>query len=263
MEPTTTSLRAEGDDLEALVRPLSDAAWQTATPAPGWTIAHQIGHLQWTDEVALLAVCHPDDFAAVVEQARADPLGLTDEAAAERAALAPVDLLGRWSRGRAALAAALESAPSDQRLPWFGPPMSPRSMATARLMETWAHGLDVADALGVRREPTARLRDIAHLGVRTREFAYRINGLVPPANGVRVELVAPNGEFWAWGPDDAVDRVTGTAEAFCLVVVQRREVTDVDLTAVGDEARRWLSIAQAFAGAPKSVVRAARARGRS
>ena len=50
-------------------------------------------------------------------------------------------------------------------------------MATARLMETFAHGRDVADALGAHaRAATARLRHVCHLGVRTRGFAYLING---------------------------------------------------------------------------------------
>ncbi|PRC49818.1 wyosine base formation domain-containing protein, partial [Mycobacterium sp. ITM-2017-0098] len=105
-----------------------------------------------------------------------------------------------------------------RKLAWFGPPMSAASMATARLMETWAHGLDVADTLGVRRVPTARLRSIAHIGVRTRDFAYMVNGLTPPAEPFHVKLSAPDGSTWAWGPEDAAQRVTGSAEHFCMLV---------------------------------------------
>jgi uncharacterized protein (TIGR03084 family) len=123
-------------------------------------------------------------------------------------------------------------------------------MATARLMETWAHGLDVADALGVKRPATARLRSIAHIGVRTRDFAFSINGLTPPADPFHVELRAPDGSVWEWGPKDAVQRVTGSAEDFCMLVTQRRPPTDLDVTADGAEAVKWLSIAQAFAGPP-------------
>ena len=139
----------------------------------------------------------------------------------------------------------------------LSPRMSPRSMATARLMETWAHGQDVADALRVHREPTERLRDVAHLGVRTRDFAFSINEIDAPAEEFRVELTAPDGSVWTWGPEDAAQRVTGSAEDFCLLVTQRRELDQVDLVAMGDDAHRWLEIAQAFAGPPKSVVRAA------
>ncbi|NEC84228.1 TIGR03084 family protein, partial [Streptomyces sp. SID7958] len=142
------------------------------------------------------------------------------------------------------------AVPSGVRVPWYGPPMSAASMATARLMETWAHGLDVADALGVERAPTARLRHIARLGVRTRDFAYAVHGLTPPAEPFRVELTAPGGELWTYGPEDAAQRVTGPGLDFCLLVTQRAHRADLALTAVGPDADRWLDIAQAFAGPP-------------
>ena len=110
-------------------------------------------------------------------------------------------------------------------------------MATARLMETWAHGLDVADALGVKRPATARLRSIAHIGVRTRDFAFAINGLTPPLEPFRVELRAPDGSTWSWGPEDAAQRVTGSAEDFCMLVTQRRPRAALDVTAEGADAR--------------------------
>ena len=128
--------------------------------------------------------------------------------------------------------------------------MSAASMATARLMETWAHGLDVADTLGITRPATARLRSIAHIGVRTRDFAFALHGLTPPAEPFRVELGAPDGSTWTWGPDDAAQRVTGSAEDFCMLVTQRRPRAALDVHVVGDDAEKWLPIAQAFAGPP-------------
>ena len=73
-------------------------------------------------------------------------------------------------------------------------------MATARLMETWAHGQDVADALGVPRAPTDRLRHVAHIGVRTRDFAYLVRDRTPPAEPFRVELAGPSGDAVDVGP---------------------------------------------------------------
>lgn len=254
---TTDHLTAEGDDLQGLVADLSPDQWRVDTPAVGWSIAHQIGHLAWTDEVALAAVTDADAFNATLTHAAANPVHFTDETAAERAALPAAQLLSQWQAGRAELAAALQNLPPDAIIPWFGPPMKTRSMVTARLMETWAHGQDVADALGVRRVPTDRLKDIAHLGVRTRSFAYAINDLpVPPAEP-RIELTAPSGELWTWGPEDAADRITGPAEDFCLAVTQRRELSELALVATPGAATEWLTIAQAFAGAPKAAVRAA------
>lgn len=123
-------------------------------------------------------------------------------------------------------------------------------MATARLMETWAHGQDIVDALGVQRVATDRIRNVAHIGVRTRDFAYLIRDLTPPDEPFRVELAGPSGDLWAWGPDDAAQHVVGPALDFCLLVTQRRHRDDLALVATGLEAERWLGIAQAFAGPP-------------
>ena len=253
MSATISAFLDECADLDALVTPLDDAGWRTATPATGWTIAHQIAHLAWTDEVSLLAASDPPAFAREVEAALRDITGHVDTQAAKGASAPPAELLARWRTGRTALAAALRATPDGTKLPWFGPPMSAQSMATARLMETWSHGQDVADALGVRRQPTARLRDICHLGVRTRDFAYVINDLEVPSAPFVVELTGPDGQVWTWG-EGGTDSVTGSAEEFCLVVTQRRPVADTGLVATG-EAAHWLTFAQAFAGAPTTVAR--------
>jgi uncharacterized protein (TIGR03084 family) len=243
-------LRAESDELDALVAPLAEDRWTAPTPAEGWTIAHQIGHLLWTDRGALVSVTDSDAFADVVKTALEDPIGFVNTAADELAAVPPAELLADWRATRAQLHDALLAVDDGRKLPWFGPPMSGPSMATARLMETWAHGLDVADALGVTRPATARLRSIAHIGVRTRDFAFVINELSPPVEPFRVELRAPDGSLWAWGPEAATQRVTGSAEDFCFLVTQRRPLHELDVTVSGDDAARWLPIAQAFAGPP-------------
>src|SRR6186997_947071 len=176
-EPMVADLRAESDALDTLVADLPEAGWRTPTPSPGWTVAHQIAHLWWTDRVSLKSITDEDAFTAVLGEAAKDPLGFVDAGAEELALTPPAELLTSWRRDRAALHDALLGVADGRKLPWFGPPMSAPSMATARLMETWAHGLDVADALGVRRPATARLRSVAHIGVRTRDFAFAINGL--------------------------------------------------------------------------------------
>jgi uncharacterized protein (TIGR03084 family) len=248
--PVIDDLRAEGDALDALVAELPDERWALGTPAPRWTVAHQIAHLAWTDHSSLLAVTDQDAFAREVEKALAEPGDFVDNGAEEGAAKPPARLLDDWRSGRRALEDALRAAPDGARFPWYGPPMSTASMATARLMETWAHGLDVAEALGVVPAPTGRLRHIARLGVRTRDFAFGVHGLPAPFEEFRVELTAPSGEVWAYGPEDAVDRVTGPALDFCLLVTQRAHRTDLALHAEGDGADRWLDVAQAFAGPP-------------
>lgn len=249
-EPMVADLRAESAALDALVADLPEEGWQTTTPSPGWTVAHQVAHLWWTDRVSLKSVTDEDTFAAVLGEAAKDPLGFVDAGAEELARTPPAELLASWRADRAALHDALLGVADGRKLPWFGPPMSAPSMATARLMETWAHGLDVADALGVRRQPTARLRSVAHIGVRTRDFAFTVHGLTPPAELFHVELNGPDGNVWSWGPADAAQTVTGSAEDFCMLVTQRRAPRELGIVAVGPDAEKWLTIAQAFAGPP-------------
>ena len=126
--------------------------------------------------------------------------------------------------------------------------MGAKSFLTARLMETWAHGQDVVDSIGASRPPTDRLRHIAQLGFITRGWSYVNRGLAPPESAVFVELAAPSGAAWTWGPVEAADRVGGPAEDFCLVVTQRRHLDDTALHVEGENAREWLLFAQAFAG---------------
>jgi len=252
LDDLLADLGAESDRLWSTVAGLDAGGWATPTPAPGWTVATQVAHLLWTDEVAVIAATDTPEgkaaWDALVLEAIADPMGYVDQQALEVARLAPQALLARWGAAREALPRALRDYPEGQRMPWFGPPMSPASMATARFMETWAHALDVYDALGVEAEPTDRIRHVAHLGVRTRSFAFSVHGLEPPAEEFRIELTAPSGELWTWGPEDAAQSVRGSAWDFCLLVTQRVHRDDTDLVAVGADAERWLTIAQAFAG---------------
>jgi uncharacterized protein (TIGR03084 family) len=243
-------LEAESAALDALVAGRDAEDWTLATPAPGWSIAHQIGHLLWTDRVALTSITDEAAFAEILAAAGADPDGFVDAAAEDLARRPPAELLAQWRDTRAALHQALREVPGGRRLQWFGPPMSAASMATARLMETWAHGLDVADALGVSVASTDRLRAVAHLGVRTRDFAFAVHGLTPPAEPFRVELSAPDGGVWTWGPEDAAQRVSGPALDFCCLVTQRRPRGELAVRAEGEDATQWLQIAQAFAGPP-------------
>jgi uncharacterized protein (TIGR03084 family) len=239
---------AECADLDTIVAALPAADWALPTPAPGWTIAHQIGHLMWTDDVATLSATDAAAFAELVREAMPRALTFVDEAAELAAVTPPAELLERWRSGRSRLLEALRAVPAGAKLSWFGPPMSPASMATARLMETWAHGQDVADALAITRTPTARLRNIAHIGVRTRNFAYAVHERPAPAEEFRIELTAPDGETWTWGPEAAAQRITGPALDFCLLVTQRRHRDDLALRTIGADADEWLDIAQAFAG---------------
>lgn len=246
-------LVAEQGVLDDIVAYLPDPSWTTPTPSPGWTVAHQIAHLTYFDGTARLAIVDQPAFQTAVAELMAHSSG--GPAEADRFTmgplldLSPADLLRRWRTGRAALAEAASSLANDDRIDWYGPSMGSKSFLTARLMECWAHGQDIVDALGAARPATDRLRHIANLGFLTRGWSYVNRGLDVPPEPVRVELVAPSGARWAFGPADAAETVRGSAEEFCLVVTQRRpvEMTSLEATPL---ARDWLEKAQAFAGPP-------------
>jgi len=251
LDDLLADLAAEGDRLRAAVAVLDETEWVRDTPAAGWTVATQVAHLLWTDETATTAArAHLDQAAwdAVVLAAMADVEGFVDTSALELAGLPTDELLTRWDAARVALGHALRELPEGQKMPWFGPPMSAASMVTARFMETWAHALDVYEALEIEPEITDRIKHVAHIGVRTRGYSFVTNGLEVPDAEVRVELTAPSGELWAWGSDDAPERLTGSAYDFCLLVTQRVHRADTDLVADGPGVDAWLDVAQCFAG---------------
>ena len=247
MRSICDDLDAEHRDLDSIVAGLDDAQWGTDTSSPGWTIRDQISHLWSFDQRAVLALTDLDAFAADTHWVASH--GGTDASIVPGRSMASADLLHHWRAERDELIDIARSLDPSTRVQWYGPPMGARSFITARLMETWAHGQDVADALGVVRRPTERLRHVAHIGVRARPFSYVLRGMATPEVDVAVHLTAPDGEHWDWGESD-VDTVSGTAADFCLVVTQRRHLADTGLRVVGDVAAEWMSIAQAFAGSP-------------
>ena len=244
---------AEHDDLRAILAGIPAEDWERPTPASGWTVRDQISHLAYFDSAARLAMVDPDAFRAARAEALADIEKFVATTLSYGEGISGAELLDRFTEERRSLVEAARSMPEGVRIPWYGPDMSVPSKITARIMETWAHGQDVADALGVTRRPTDRIRHVCDIGIRARPFSYRSRGQEPPETPLRVELVAPDGSLWEWGPSDATDRVTGPALDFALVVTQRRLLADTAVAAEGDDARTWIAFAQAFAGNPTTT----------
>ena len=245
--------------LDEVVAGLDDAAWALPTPSDRWSVADQIAHLTFFDRAAVVAIRDPDAFGALFEallgSAADGDEGVDAHTLGEFRAMSPAELLEAWREGRRRLSAAADTLQEGARVNWFGPPMSGRSFLTARLMEVWAHGQDICDAVGAARPPTDRLAHIARLGFLTRSWTFINRGEDAPTSEVRVELRAPDGTAtssagWEFGPADATERVSGSAEDFCLVVTQRRHLDDTALRIVGDDALSWMTQAQAFAGPP-------------
>jgi uncharacterized protein (TIGR03084 family) len=245
--------QAEHDALAEILEDVPPDDWERPTPAEGWTVRDQLSHLAYFDGTARLSMADPDAFRVHRAEAVADIEKFVGNALAYGRGIPGSELLDRFAAERRGLVEAALAVPDGVRIPWYGPDMTVASSITARIMETWAHGQDVADALGVTREPTGRLRHVCDIGVRARPFSYRNRGLEPPDTPLRVELIAPDGGTWEWGPADAADRVTGTALDFALVVTQRRHCDDTTVTAVGADAVTWIGFAQAFAGNPTDI----------
>jgi uncharacterized protein (TIGR03084 family) len=232
--------------LATVLDAVSPSELDRPTASPGWTAADQVAHLAYFDDAARLAIVAPDEFVAL-RNALLPQLDRADELTLRRD-LPAADLVGLWREKSSVLLSAARGMPDEKaRLEWFGPPMSAKSFITARLMETWTHGQDVVDALGVTRAPTVRLRHIVRLGIVTRGWSFVNRGMAPPAGDVALNLTGPSGEPWCSGSDE-VGRIDGPAVDFCLVVTQRRHVDDTDLVVSDGPAREWMLHAQAFAG---------------
>lgn len=242
-------LEAEQADLRKLLESLSDSQWELLTHAPGWLVRDQVMHLSQADQSATLALRDPEGFKAAARQRRGD--GNAEERyLAEGRALTATEMFERWTRTASELVVEARKTEAGGRVPWFGPAMSPGSFLTARMMETWSHGLDVADAVGATAPETDRLRHVAFIACRARPYSYQNRGLELPPGDVFVELTLPSGARWTFGDPGSTNRVEGSASDFCAVLTRRRHVDDTALRATPGPAREWMEIGQAFAGPP-------------
>ena len=250
LDALLADLRAECAALAGIVNPLTPGEWATVTPAAGWDIRDQIWHLAWYDGAAYRAIAEPESYAAEWAGVFTDIDAYAGGVAQRGRELAPSAVLARWREQAELFQRAALAAGPRARVAWHDTQMSVASMVTARIQETWAHGQDVRDALGLPPEASDRLRHVAHIGCGALPYAFLAHGKQPPATPVHVELALPSGAVFQSGPQDAADRVTGRAIDFCLVVTQRRHLSDVGLEVTGPVAAEWLPIAQSFAGPP-------------
>lgn len=249
MKEICRDLADECQALDDMVSDLDEDAWHRVTPFYGWTVKDQISHLAFFDRMARLSACQPESFAREMAEYAKDMLNLFQNTMEPGRKKSIRDLLAWWREERRGMIQAFLGMDPKARIPWHLP-MSVKSSATARLMETWAHGQNVVDAFGAARQNTDRLRHIAHLGVVTFGWSFSCRSLPVPSAEVRVALKAPSGALWTWGPEGADDLVEGDAEDFCLVVTQRRHFADTNLVIRGETAEKWMSVAQCFAGPP-------------
>ncbi|MFH9426160.1 TIGR03084 family metal-binding protein [Streptomyces sp. NPDC017529] len=238
----------EGAWVDGLVDGLDDSEWEAGTPAPGWTVAHQIAHLTMVFSLAEKAAAAPRAFGAVIGGLK----GSFDEAV--QAGLLPylgngnAKLLDQWRAQRAATERALSALPPEQIVPWLVRPIPAGVLAAAGMMELFAHGQDIADARGTAPERTDRIRHVAGFVALTWDFGYRSRELPVPGRGLRFEVTGPSGAEWVFGDLEADECVSGPAVDLCLLATRRRHRDDLALSASGPVADQWLDIAQAYRG---------------
>ena len=192
MHAICADLHAEHTALDTLLVGLDEAGWNTPTPAPGWMVRDQISHIGSTDRTATIAAAEPQRFHAEIA---AQPRERRSIAQLEVGrSMSGAELLAWWRARRSAMLEVFGRLDAKTRIPWFGPAMSAVSFATARLMETWAHGQDIVDALGLSRPATERLRHVAYIGVLARPFSYTTRGRAAPPEPVYVALQSPSGD---------------------------------------------------------------------
>jgi uncharacterized protein (TIGR03084 family) len=249
MKEIVADLKAEQESLDRFLQTLGEEQWDLSSPAEGWTLKDSVSHIAHIDEVSV-SVLQGDNTP--LEEAAGIESRLNNAGLKKGQTMKPAEVLSWWRGIRAVMLEELLKCDPKKRLPWFALPMGARAFATARLMETWAHGLDCYDTLGAEPEDTDRLRHIALLAYMVRPFAYQINGLKVPETPLRLELRLPSGSPWSQGPEDAKDIIRGQAGEFCRVAVRRRHWQDTSLYIEGDEARRFIEIVQTYAGSPGS-----------
>ena len=237
-------LRAEGDELFAFLETIPEDQWSRETPFKSRTIDWVVQHLHDADRWTVHSVTDPDGFIKWRDDAMR--LGL-----AAPASLHGKALLERWRAYSKDLCNALEAADPAMRAPWFGPDMGIAMMATARQMETWAHGQDIYDLFQVERIPNDRIRNICHIGVRTFGWTFVNRKLPVPGPIPYVRLDAPSGAVWEWNDPSDEECVSGSAVEFAHVVTQGRNIADCNLSVAGTVANSWMAIAQCFAGPPE------------
>lgn len=244
--------RAESDDLYQLISPEDDSVFARVTLFKGWTVNDVLTHLHHWNWAADAALNDDLEFEAMIDAiAPAVVKGQLRQFENQRhAGLTGRDLLETWQATAAQVAENFHRADPKQRVKWAGPSMSARSSITARLMETWAHGQAVYDLLGVERQSADRIKSIVVLGLNTFGWSFQVQGMEVPEEVPCLRLTAPSGETWEWNAANAANQISGSAEQFCQVVTQTRNIGDTLLKVTGDTATRWMASAQCFAGPP-------------
>ena len=251
MTPEALDFKAECEQICALLKDKDETVFDRVSQFKAWTIGDIIGHLHLWNIAADLSLNDPAAFmklmAATMIQISAGR-SHTELQAEYFKGQSDVEIFSAWAGYFPEMAARFHAADPDDRVKWVGPDMSVRSCIIARQMEHWAHAQAIFDSLGVERENADRLKNVAHIGVTTFSWSFRVRGKTPPSPKPYVELTSPSGEIWTWNVPQSDNKISGSATEFSQVVTQCRNIKDTELVMIGDIADEWMTHAQCFAG---------------
>ncbi len=240
--------RAESGALFTLLERADPACFDEPTQFKDWSINTVLQHLHFWNQMANFQLTDEAELRTTLKKISAFKGGMRAYEAAYFEGLSGADLLAAWHEGVEITADIFSSCDPKARLKWAGPDMSARSSITARLMETWAHGQEIYDHLGIVRQNEDRIQNIVVLGVNTYGWTYKTRGQTPGGPMPYLSLKGPSGTIWTYGEVSETSRIEGPAEAFCQVVTQTRNIADTPLKLTGAIAVDWMSKAQCFAG---------------
>ncbi len=249
--PEALDFKAECDQIRGLLQDKPAEIFDTETLFKSWTIGDIIKHLHLWNIAADLSLTSKDDFMSFVTvqmKKLGEGAGHIEMQNAYFSGQSNSDVFKAWADYYPAMSERFYAADPDKRVKWVGPDMSVRSSIIARQMEHWAHAQAIFDVLGVERENSDRLKNVAHIGVTTFSWSFRVRGETPPTPKPFVKLTAPSGEIWTWNTPQEDNRIEGLAADFAQVVTQCRNVADTALVMTGPIAKAWMEHAQCFAG---------------
>jgi uncharacterized protein (TIGR03083 family) len=264
MREILSDLVAEQQHLDQFLQTLATRQWTTMTPAAGWTIQDTVSHLAYVEGFAAEVL---EEGKKRIERENVEDIDEWTQIGVEQGrGRRHQEIIEWWRFGRADVVDALSRMQATDRVPWLYGEMSAESFANIRLMETWAHGLDIKCAMLDRIVPldgppedlgedeewydpledTTRLRHIASLGQRSLRFSFEQAGAEYPESGIRVEVMGPLYAAWRFGPEDTDQVIKGMAGDWCRLVVQRQTAEETGLKAVGEYAEQALQIARTY-----------------
>ncbi|MEP3654345.1 MAG: TIGR03084 family metal-binding protein [Litorimonas sp.] len=255
MTPEALDFKAECDQIHALLNDKDDSIFDQITLFKSWTVGDVIRHLHLWNIAADLSLNDPGAFSDFIGHTMSQMgagLSHVQFQTAYFEGQTSADVFKTWATYFPAMSDRFYKSDPDKRVKWAGPDMSVRSSIIARQMEHWAHAQAVFDVLGVDRVNTDRIKNVAHIGVTTFSWSFRVRGITPPTPKPFVKLTAPSGKIWTWNEEQADNCVEGSAVEFAQVVTQCRNVNDTRLSMTGDIAKDWMANAQCFAGVPET-----------